>query len=144
MFERYTESARRSLFFARAAAIDVGSAVIEPDHLLTAVLRELRTPRPNNDLPSEVAASVSVGVETAEKWESADSRKGDVPLSAATQRILAYAMHEADDLHHRHIGPEHLLLGILRSDDAIAARLKREGITLEGVRARAAESSGQS
>ena len=64
VFERYTNSARRSLFFARAAAIELGSSVIAPEHLLTAVLRELRKPTPtsNHDW-SSVVVSVRVDAE---------------------------------------------------------------------------------
>ena len=142
MFERCTESARRTLFFARGAAIERGSAVIEPEDVLSAVMRELPTNR--NQLASigESATSVSVTVTTL-KWE-ASQQEGDIPFSATTKRVLAYAMNEADDLHHAHIGPEHLLLGILRSVDTLAEQLKREGITLQEIRTLAAAANRQS
>ena len=42
MFERYTEPARRALFFARQEVSDVGGAAITPEHLLLGVLRQVR------------------------------------------------------------------------------------------------------
>ena len=141
MFERFTESARRSVFFARGAAIELGSPTIEPHHLLLAILRELQTPGRTNDLPS-VTASLHVEVETSVKWDSTH-KEGDVPFSPATKRVLVYSEQEANDLHHFHIGPEHLLLGVLRGDERLAAELKSEGVTLQGIRTLAAEANPQ-
>ena len=133
MFERYTEAARRTLFFAREAAIELGSAFMEPEHVLLAAMRELRTS--GNQLASIAESgppSTSVTV-TILRWQDSH-QEGDISFSAATKKVLLYAMNEADDLHHAHIGPEHLLLGILRGDEAIAGRLKREGVSLERIR----------
>ena len=59
----------------------------------------------------------------------------EIPFSAETKRVLEYASEEADGLEHRHIGPEHLLLGLMREASSRAAiALARHGMELEGVR----------
>src|SRR5262249_44262123 len=59
----------------------------------------------------------------------------DLPLSNACKRILAYAAEEAERLNHRHIGPEHLLLGILREEKCVAAEvLQQFGLRLNVIR----------
>ena len=73
-----------------------------------------------------------------------DAREGGIPFSATTKKVLAYAMNEADDLHHQHIVPEHLLLGMLSGAlKTLAEQLKREGITLQQIRTLAAEANRQ-
>src|SRR5262249_15066545 len=59
----------------------------------------------------------------------------DLPLSHECERILAYAAEEAERLNHRHIGTEHLVLGVLREEKSVAAQILHErGLTLAGVR----------
>src|SRR5918995_156858 len=87
MFERYTERARRVLFFARYEARQLGSASVE------------------------------------------------IPFSAETKRVLQFAAEEADQLSHNYIGTEHLLLGILREEQSVAATILMEkGMRLATVR----------
>jgi ATP-dependent Clp protease ATP-binding subunit ClpC len=59
----------------------------------------------------------------------------DLPLSNECKRILAYAAVEAERLKHRHIGTEHLLLGILREEKCVAAEILHErGLRLNAIR----------
>jgi ATP-dependent Clp protease ATP-binding subunit ClpC len=59
----------------------------------------------------------------------------DLPLSDESKRVLAYAAEEAERLGHKHIGTEHLLLGLLREEKCFAAEiLKERGVKLEAVR----------
>ncbi len=59
----------------------------------------------------------------------------DLPLSNECKRILAYAAEEAERLNHRHIGTEHLLLGILREEKCVAAEILQErGLRLTSIR----------
>ena len=142
MFERYTESARRTLFFARGAAIELGSALIEPDHVLLAAMRELRAAENQLAFVIDQHGRLSEKMATM-KWDAALT-VGEIPFGPATKKVLICAMHEADDLHQAHIGPEHLLLGVLRGDEAMAEQMKRDGVTLERIRTLAAESNRQS
>ena len=59
----------------------------------------------------------------------------DLPLSHECKRVLAYGAEEAERLNHKHIGTEHLLLGLLREEKCFAARLLHEqGLTIDSVR----------
>src|SRR5262249_27240386 len=59
----------------------------------------------------------------------------DLPLSLECKRILAYAAEETERLNHLHIGTEHLLLGILREEQCVAAQILHErGLKPDGVR----------
>jgi ATP-dependent Clp protease ATP-binding subunit ClpC len=123
MFERYTEKARRTIFFARFEASQFGSPKIEPEHLLLGLLREdkaladrLPHPRPSMEsIRKQIEARTTLG----EKVPTSV----DLPLSLESERVLAYAAEEAELLSHRHIGTEHLLLGLLREEKCFAAEI---------------------
>jgi ATP-dependent Clp protease ATP-binding subunit ClpA len=67
----------------------------------------------------------------------------DLPLTSECKRILAYAAEEAEALRHRHIGTEHLLLGILREEHSMAAEILTElGLRLDAVREQLAKDCG--
>lgn len=133
MFERYDEHARRAIFFARYTASQSGSPTIEAEHLLLGLVREA------SSLFARFAPSVSL-----EELRERIPRKIVVenpaarirmPLSRECRRILGYSAEEANDLDHRHIGAEHLLLGVLRENTCVAARLLSEmGIQFEQLR----------
>lgn len=131
MFERYTEKARRVIFFARYEASESGSPYIETEHLLLAILRE------DTYLSRQLLAETP-----AERWRKeieARTVKGqkistsvDIPLSGQCQRALTYAREEAERYHDKYIGPEHLLLGLLREPSSLAADLlNSHGISFE-------------
>jgi ATP-dependent Clp protease ATP-binding subunit ClpC len=136
MFERFTEKARRVIFFARYEASQFGSPYIETEHLLLAVLREdrqltLRCLR--SAVPFE---SIRRDIEARTTTREGSSTSVDLPLSNESKRVLAYASDEADQLGHKHIGTEHLLLGLLREEKCLAAELLHfRGIQLAVVRA---------
>jgi arylformamidase len=135
MFERYTERARRVIFFARYEASQLGSPTIETEHFLLGMLREdpniIKRHTGNQTTEKVIADEVVSRVTVREKV----SVGLDLPLSKACKKILGYAAEEAERLNHRHIGVEHLLLGLLREDECIAAQvLSRHGLTLDVVR----------
>lgn len=135
MFERYTEKARRVIFFARYESSQFGSPYIETEHLLLGLLREdkglthrfLHEPTPVENIRKQIEANTVVREKV--------STSVDLPLSDENRRVLAYAAEEADRLSHRHIGTEHLLLGLLREETSFAARILNEhGVRLSAVR----------
>jgi ATP-dependent Clp protease ATP-binding subunit ClpC len=134
MFERYTESARRSLFFARYEASQLGSISIEPEHLLLGLLRDSRA--------MSALMLVSLGglrheIEKGVVFTAKISTSVEMPFSAATKRVLELAAEEANALRHAHIGTEHLLLGLLREPHSpAAAALSTRGVRLGDVRHR--------
>jgi ATP-dependent Clp protease ATP-binding subunit ClpC len=133
MFERYDEPARRTLFFARFEASKLGVRSIETEHLLLGLIREPRGhaagllgPLPLADIRKDLESN-----RTDEKIPTSV----EIPFSAQTKRVLQYACEEADGLTHRHIGPEHLLLGLMREADSVAATtLARYGMQLDSAR----------
>lgn len=123
MFERYTEGARRSIFFARYEASQFGAREITTEHLLLGLLRD--------DSPviqrllSLRAGAIRRQIEEHNPPQKPIPTNIDLPLTEASKRVLAYAAEEAERLHHRYIGSEHLLLGLLREEECLAAQILR-------------------
>jgi ATP-dependent Clp protease ATP-binding subunit ClpC len=136
MFERYTERARRTLFFSRYEASVLGSVEIEPAHILLGLLREGKR---INQLLGHWNISPA---ELRQQLETHARRPGpkvpasvEIPFSLPTKRLLHAAMWEADRLVQPQIEPEHLVLGLLRENDPVAsASLTAHGITLDAAR----------
>jgi uncharacterized protein (TIGR02246 family) len=135
MFERYTEKARRAIFFARYEASQYGSKTIETEHLLLGLLREDRALTRKVLGEKGSAQSIRDEIESRITRGERISTSVEVPLSAECTRVLIMAAEESERLAQKHIGTEHLLLGILREDDCFAARLLTErGLTLAWLR----------
>jgi ATP-dependent Clp protease ATP-binding subunit ClpC len=136
MFERYTERARRVLFFARYEATQLGSTLIETEHLLLGLIRE------GKGLTSRIFARSSLSLESIRKeiegrtvFREKVSTSVDIPFSLETKHVLQFAAEEADRLLHTYIGTEHLLLGILREERSVGASILYEkGMRLASVR----------
>jgi ATP-dependent Clp protease ATP-binding subunit ClpC len=135
MFERYTEKARRVIFFARYEASQFGSPYIETEHLLLGLLREDKA-LTNRFLRSHASIeSIRKQVEGHIPIREKVSTSVELPLSQECKRVLAYAAEEAERLAHKHIGTEHLLLGLLREDKSFAAEILHErGLRLSTLR----------
>jgi ATP-dependent Clp protease ATP-binding subunit ClpC len=137
MFERYTDAARRSLFFARYEASQLGAVSIATEHMLLGLVREssvlpLLTAVPLERLRAELESHRLSREKTPTSVE--------MPFDAATKRSLQFAAEEADRLLHTHIGTEHLLLGLLRQEHCVAASaLAAHGVRLSDVRRKVAE-----
>ena len=126
MFERYTEKARRVIFFARYEASQFGSPYIETEHLLLGLLREDKQ-LANRFLRSHAAVdSIRKQIEGHTTVREKVSTSVDLPLSHECKRVLAYGAEEAERLNHKHIGTEHLLLGLLREEKCFAAEILHE------------------
>ena len=135
MFERYTEKARRVIFFARYEASQFGSPYIETEHLLLGLLREDKV-LTNRFLRSHASVeSIRKQIEGHTTIREKVSTSVDLPLSNECKRVLAYAAEEAERLSHKHIGTEHLLLGLLREEKCFAAEILTErGLRLAAIR----------
>src|SRR5437879_5073685 len=135
MFERYTEKARRVIFFARYEASHFGSPHIETEHLLLGLVREDKA-LTNRFLRSHASIeSIRKQIEGRTQVREKTSTSVDLPLSQESKRVLAYAAEEAERLSHKHIGTEHLLLGLLREEKSFAAEILHErGLRLPTLR----------
>jgi ATP-dependent Clp protease ATP-binding subunit ClpC len=138
MFERYTEGARRPLFYARYEATKIGGSAINTEHLLLALIRE------GKGLTSDVFSQADVSLEMvrSEIQKRALAREklpasAQIPFSSEFRHILSTAAEEATHLGHSYIGTEHLLLGILAESQSLAARLLIDrGIQPDAIRER--------
>ncbi len=136
MFERYTDGARRTIFFARYEASNLGSTYIEPPHLLLGLLRE-DVSLLGNLLPevSYQAVQHEIRAFASLKGNRKVSTSADLPLDDESKLTLRFAAEEADRLNHTHIGTEHLLLALLREGRSNTAKiLKDHGARLPELR----------
>jgi ATP-dependent Clp protease ATP-binding subunit ClpC len=136
MFERYTERARRVIFFARYEASQLGSNSIETEHLLLGLIRE------GKGLTSRIFSKSHLSMDTIRKeiegralYRDKVSTSVDIPLSVESKRVLGYAAEEAERMLHNYIGTEHILLGLMREEKSIASGILAEkGMRLSAVR----------
>ena len=141
MFERYTEKARRVVFFARYEASQFGSPYIETAHLLLGLLREDKALAGLILRSNASVEPIRKEIEARSPRKEYISTSVDLPLSDECKRILKYAAEEAERLGHKHIGTEHLLLGILREERCFAAEiLHARRVSLSAVRVELAHS----
>ncbi|MCI0409750.1 MAG: ATP-dependent Clp protease ATP-binding subunit [Acidobacteria bacterium] len=136
MFERYTERARRVIFFARYEASQLGSSAIETEHVLLGLIRE------GKGLTSRIFSKSHLSMESIRKeiegralFRDKVSTSVDIPLSLESKRVLSFASEEAERMLHNYIGTEHILLGLLREEKSVAAGILTEkGMRLSAVR----------
>ena len=139
MFERYTEKARRVIFFGRYEASQFGTPAIEPEHLLLGLLREekslIDTLLGNKPLvsPEFIRKQIESHIPKGKRI----STSVELPLAPASMRVHLNAHEESDRLNHKHIGTEHIALGLLREEQSFSAGLlAKAGLSLESVRER--------
>ena len=133
MFERYTEKARRAIFFARYEASQSGSPEIVPLHLLLGLLRD------NSYLFSKAGLRENAleFAETCRRFLPASGKKistsVDLPLSNECRQALTHAAAEADLRGSESITPKHLLLGLIKASDEVSGIMKDHGLTAESL-----------
>jgi ATP-dependent Clp protease ATP-binding subunit ClpC len=126
MFERFTEKARRVIFFARYEASQHRAKEIRTEHLLLGLLREdpaIRERINAEDIRKEIETQT-------ERGDPVSTAIGDdMPLSRETKQALNHAGDIADSLHHARVGTEHILQALLAQPDSLAGKiLKAHGI----------------
>jgi ATP-dependent Clp protease ATP-binding subunit ClpC len=135
MFERYTENARRALFFARYEASQLGHLAISVEHLLLGLAR-------GQGMAERILSGRGISLEEIRRDIESQTAPGEkistsveIPFDSHTKHALQFAAEEADSLGHRHIGTEHLLLGTLREQESVAAAiLVKRGLRLDEAR----------
>lgn len=141
MFERYTEPARRALFFSRYEVSRLGGDRITSEHLLLGVLREMR------EATWKIASRARIDLSALQEEIRRRCARGEtlptsfeIPFGEDTKRILYRAAAEADALGHRSISPDHLVLAVLADAGSDAAQiLVDHGIVVEDVRGQLAD-----
>ena len=123
MFERYTEKARRCIFFARYEASQVGTGEISTESLLLGIAQADRA------VFARLGTNIdwmAVRAKLAPSQGSTTDTSRDLPLSHACQQVLAYAAEEFQRLQHPCIECRHLLLGLIQESGSVAAQFLRE------------------
>src|SRR5215471_8984373 len=102
MFERYTEAARKCIYYARFEASEFGSPYIETEHLLLGIFRN--EPALAELLPGSAAVVDAIRADLEKATEGREKTpKLDLSLSHPSKRVLAYGAEEAERLNHKKI-----------------------------------------
>ena len=135
MWQRFTERARRVVFFAQEEAGRLGENYVSTEHLLLGLVRE------NDSVAAQVLQRIGVSCgqvrsEVERRVERGDGRLGqDMQLTPRAKRVIDLAYDEARLLNNNYIGTEHLLLGLIREREGVAGQVLHDlGVLLEPVR----------
>jgi len=127
MFEKFTEKARKIILQAREEAINYKNNYLGSEHLLLALLEE-------EDITILVLTRFGISADKVKKTLLSQMSKGmhtgEVLFAPDAKRVLEFAVEEAKILHHQFVGPEHLLIGIVREKTGLGGRVLR-GFGLE-------------
>jgi Clp amino terminal domain, pathogenicity island component len=136
MWQRFTERARRVVFFAQEEAGAMGENYVSSEHLLLGIVRE------NDNVAAQVLTDMGVPPETIRAEVQRQTTRGegvsgkDMQLTPHARRIIDLAYDEAKQLDNNYIGTEHMLLGILREGEGLGGRvLNSLGVEYASVRA---------
>ncbi len=142
MFERFTHRARKVVICAQEEAGRLRHSYIGTEHLLAGLLAE------KEGLGAEALNHAGVELESVREKIESISGKGEggdekhAPFTPRSKKVLELSLREALQLRHNYIGTEHILLGLLRENEGVAARIlsdlgvdpdKVRGETVHGV-----------
>jgi len=136
MFERFTERARRVIILAQEEAKRLNHSAVGTEHILLGIIREgegvaSKVLESLNIVPDRVRAEIESAIGRGER-----TPYEEVAFTPRAKKVLELALDEARRLGHNYIGTEHLLLGLIREGEGVAARvLEAMGADLERVRA---------
>src|SRR5580692_1040954 len=136
MFERFTDRARRVVVLAQDEARGLNHNWIGTEHLLLAVIRE------GHGVGAKALESMQISLDAArQQVESMIGRgqnpvgDGPIPFTPRAKKVLEQSLLESLQLGHDYIGTEHILLGLMREGDGVAAQvLVKLGADLNRVR----------
>src|SRR5437773_3404331 len=135
MWQRFTERARRIVFFAQEEAARLGECYVGTEHLLLGLVRE------GDTVAAKVLDRLDVKLGRVRAEIELQVTRGhgnlgqDMQLTPRAKRVIDLAYEEARQLNNNYIGTEHLLLGLIREGDGLAARvLVKLGADLERTR----------
>src|SRR5437660_9435573 len=123
MWQRFTERARRVVFFAQEEAARLGENYVGTEHLLLGLIREMDSVAGRILAKMDLtAAEIRAQVE-AQVTQGQGNLGQDMQLTPRAKRVIDLAYEEARQLNNNYIGTEHLLLGLIREGDGLAARV---------------------
>jgi ATP-dependent Clp protease ATP-binding subunit ClpC len=122
MFERFTDRARRVIVVAQNEARELGHPLIRPEHLALGLLQGKGVAcRALNDFGVTYAETRARVVAATPAGQALAGER--LPFTPEAKKVLELSLREALRLKHKYIGTEHLLLGLLRMDEQLAADL---------------------
>jgi len=133
MYERFTDSATNAMRFAEQEAIRRNLDFISTGHILFGLVKEKNSTAAIvlKNLESKILSEL----ERFDKGISSTTETTKLPQTPPAKKVIEYAMEEARSLNHNYVGTEHLLIGLIRESDGVAAKvLTGLGLTLEAVR----------
>jgi ATP-dependent Clp protease ATP-binding subunit ClpC len=124
MFERFTERARRVIVLAQDEARSLGHSYIGSEHILLALIRE-GTGAGSKALEAMQISPDAVRrqVEQITGRGQTPPKAGHIPFTPGAKKVLELSLREALQLGHHYIGTEHILLGLVREGDGVAAQV---------------------
>ncbi|MBA7598730.1 Negative regulator of genetic competence ClpC/MecB [subsurface metagenome] len=128
MDERFTERVRKLWYIARQEAASNGNDSVTAEHILLALIKE------GNGVAVMVLTNLGVNLEKISRslqkliseGEVGGLASGEIPLGQDARHVVSLAIDEAKKLDHKHVGTEHILLGLLRKRDSSPARILSE------------------
>ncbi|MBI4835043.1 MAG: ATP-dependent Clp protease ATP-binding subunit [Planctomycetes bacterium] len=137
MFDKFTDRARKVMSLARNEAQKLGHDSIGTEHILLALVREGSGVAARALLSMEIdLKKIAQEIEKKIPTEPKPATAGSLPFTPRAKRALEFSHEEAANLGHDYIGTEHLLLGLLKEQEGLAARtLISMGVKLEDIRA---------
>jgi four helix bundle protein len=136
MFQRFTDRARKVMALANQEAQRFNHEYIGTEHILLGLVKE------GSGVGATVLKNLDVDIkrlrQEVEKLVKSGPNMvmmGKLPQTPRAKKVIEYAVEEARALNHNYVGTEHILLGLIRESDGIAAQmLMNLGLNLEGVR----------
>jgi len=140
MFERFTDRARRTVVLAQEEARMLQHNYIGTEHLLLGLIHE------GEGVAAKALESLGISIEAVRQQveemigRGQHAPSGHIPFTPRAKKVLELALREAIALGHNYIGTEHILLGLIREGDGVAAQvLVRLGADLNRTRQRVIE-----
>ncbi|HWJ66344.1 MAG TPA: ATP-dependent Clp protease ATP-binding subunit [Nocardioides sp.] len=135
MFERFTDRARRVVVLAQEEARMLNHNYIGTEHILLGLIHE------GEGVAAKALESLGISLEGVRQQveeiigQGQQAPSGHIPFTPRAKKVLELSLREALQLGHTYIGPEHILLGLVRDSEGVAARiLARLGAELNRVR----------
>ncbi len=122
MFEKFTERARQVILQAREEALEMGHSYLGSEHILLALIKD-------EDIPTLVMSRFGLSADKVRKaimgQITRGSHSGEILFAPDAKRVIEFAVEEARILHHQFVGPEHLLIGVVREKTGLGGRILR-------------------
>jgi ATP-dependent Clp protease ATP-binding subunit ClpC len=126
MFERFTDRGRRVVVYAQEEARALDHNYIGTEHILLGLVHE------GKGVGAKALESLGIGLETVRQrveetiGHGQYASTGHIPFTPRAKKVLEQALRESQHLGHHYIGTEHILLGLIRQGDGVAAQVLTE------------------